>query len=179
MKKITLILIMSAILMTSAFPASLSASTSPSIAQTKTFTHTMFAELGTELPCSNCHVAREALHKVYTSNDYPFYYVTLVDFVDTAAIDRIDEYNLYGYPTVWFDGGYHVTVGGLPEDEAYYRQDLTDCGARAVPNIDVNLTATWLGNAQIDIDVNVLNYESSSYNGHIHVYVTEVESTMG
>lgn len=179
MKKITLILIMSAILMTSAFPASLSASTSPSIAQTKTFTHTMFAELGTELPCSNCHVAREALHKVYTSNDYPFYYVTLVDFVDTAAIDRIDEYNLYGYPTVWFDGGYHVTVGGLPEDEAYYRQDLTDCGARAVPNIDVNLTATWLGNAQIDIDVNVLNSESSSYNGHIHVYVTEVESTMG
>lgn len=179
MKKTTLILIMGAILMTSAFPASLSASTSPSIAQTKAFTHTMFAELGTELPCPNCHVAREALHKVYTSNDYPFYYVTLVDFVDTAAIDRIDEYNLYGYPTVWFDGGYQVELGGLPECEAYYRQDLTDCGARTVPNIDVNLTATWLGNAQIDIDVNVLNYESSSYNGHIHVYVTEVESTMG
>lgn len=178
MKKTTLI-IMSAILMTSAFLASLSASTSSTMAQTKAFTHTMFAELGTELSCSNCHIAREALHKVYTSNDYPFYYVSLVDFVDTAAIDRIDEYNLYGYPTVWLDGGYRVEVGGLPEDEAYYRQDLTDCGARAVSNIDVNLTATWLGNAQIDIDVNVLNYERYSYNGHIHVYVTEVESTMG
>jgi len=179
MKKTILILIMGAILMTSAFPASLLASTSPSMAQTKAFTHTMFAELGTELPCPNCHVAREGLHKVYTSNDFPFYYVSLVDFVDTAAIDRIDEYNIYGYPTVWFDGGYRVTVGGLPEVETYYRQDLTDCGARAVPNIDINLTATWLSNAQIDIDVNVLNYESSSYNGHIHVYVTEVESTMG
>jgi len=179
MKKTIFILIMCAILMTSVLPASLLASTSPSIAQTKAFTHTMFAELGTELPCPNCHVAREALHKVYTSNDYPFYYVSLVDFVDTAAIDRIDEYNIYGYPTVWFDGGYRVEVGGLPEVETYYRQDLTDCGARAVPNIDINLTATWLGNAQIDIDVNVLNYASSSYNGHIHVYVTEVESTMG
>jgi len=179
MKKTIVILIMCAILMTSVLPASLLASTSPSIAQTKAFTHTMFAELGTELPCPNCHVAREGLHKVYTSNDYPFYYVSLVDFVDTAAIDRIDEYNIYGYPTVWFDGGYRVEVGGLPEVETYYRQDLTDCGARAVPNIDINLTATWLGNAQIDIDVNVLNYASSSYNGHIHVYVTEVESTMG
>ncbi|HIG99525.1 MAG TPA: hypothetical protein HA258_02985, partial [Thermoplasmata archaeon] len=177
MKKTTVILIMSAILMTSTFPVYLSASTSRSIMQNKAFTHTMFAELGTQFPCSNCHVAREALHKVYTSNDYPFYYVSLVDFVDTAAIDRIDDYNIYGYPTVWFDGGFRVTVGGLPEDEAYYRQDLTDCGARAVPNININLTATWLGNAQIDIDVNVLNYESSSYNGHIHVYVTEVEST--
>jgi hypothetical protein len=179
MKKKTFILIMGAFLITSVFPASLSASTSKPIGQTKAFTHTMFAEFGTELPCSNCHVAREALHKVYTSNDYPFYYVTLVDFVDTAAIERIDEYNIYGYPTVWFDGGYRVEVGGIPEAEAYYRQDLTDCGGRVVPNIDVNLTATWLGNAQIDIDVSVINHESVSYNGHIRVYVTEVESTMG
>jgi len=179
MKKTTLILTISAILMMSALPVSLSASTSPSIAQTKSFTHTMFAELGTTLTCGNCHVAREALHKVFTSNDYPVYYVSLVDFVDTAANGRIDEYNLYGYPTVWFDGGYRVEVGGIPEAEAYYRQHLTDCGTRVVPNIDVNLTATWLGDAQIDIDVTVLNYESSSYIGHIHVYVTEVESTMG
>jgi len=179
MKKTNVILILSAILITSAFTTSLSASTSPSIARTNAFTHTMFAELGTELPCSNCHVARENLHKVFTSNDFPFYYVTLVDFVDTAAIDRIEEYNLYGYPTVWFDGGYRVEVGGLAEGEQYYRQHLTDCGARIVPNIDINLTATWLGNAQIDINVDVLNSESSSYNGHIHVYVTEVESSMG
>jgi hypothetical protein len=179
MKKNTLILIISAILMMSTIRASLSASTAPSIEQTKAFTHTMLAELGTELPCTNCHVAREALHKVYTSNDYPFYYVSLVDFVDPAAIDRIDEYNILGYPTVWFDGGYRVEVGGIPEAEAYYRQHLTDCGARDAPNIDINLTATWLGNAQIDIDVTVFNYESSSYNGHIRVYVTEVESTMG
>jgi len=179
MKKTNLILIMIAILMTSVIPATFSASTLQSVAQTKAFTHTMFAELGTKLPCSNCYIAREALHKVYTSNEYPFYYVSLVDLVDTAAIDRIDEYNLHGYPTVWFDGGYRVEVGGIPESEAYYRQDLTDCGPRTVPNIDINLTATWLGNAQIDIDITVLNYESSSYQGHIHVYVTEVESTMG
>jgi hypothetical protein len=179
MKKIILLFVMSAILMISVFPVSPSTSVSSSIMQPKVFTHAMFAELGTELPCPNCHVAREALHKVYTSNDYPFYYVTLVDFVESAAINRIDEYNLYGYPTVWFDGGYRVEVGGFPECEANYRQDFIDCGSRVVPNIDVNLSATWLGDAQIDIDVNVFNNEASSYNGHIHVYVTEVESTRG
>jgi hypothetical protein len=179
MKKTILLLIMSAILMTSVFPVSLSASTSPSIAQTKAFTHTMFVELGTELPCPNCHNAREALHKVYTSNDYPFYYVSLIDFVNVHSIGRIDQFNLYGYPTVWFDGGYRVELGGYSGNENDYRQDLTDCGGRTAPNIDVNLTAAWLGNAQIDIDVSVHNHESSSYNGHIRVYVTEVESTMG
>jgi hypothetical protein len=179
MKQIMIFIVIGFLLMTYAIPSSLSASLSSSPLQTKGFTHTMFAELGTELPCPNCHVAREALHKIYTSNDYPFYYVSLVDFVDTAAIDRIDEYNLCGYPTVWFDGGYRVQVGGLAEDEAFYRQDLTDCGARSVPDIDVNLTATWFGNAQIDITVKVINHESTSYNGYIRVYVTEVESTMG
>jgi len=179
MKKIPVLLIISALVITSVVPLSLSGSAQPSIPSPSAFTHTLFAELGTELPCPNCHVAREALHKVYTSNDYPFYYVSLVDFVDTASINRIDEYNLYGYPTVWFDGGYRVEVGGSPQCEAYYRQHLTTCGARAVPDIDINLTATWLGNAQLDIHVSVCNSESVSYSGHIHVYVTEVESTMG
>lgn len=179
MKKITLILIMSSLLMSSLVAASLSSLAASSNTPTKAYTHTMFAELGTELPCSNCHVAREALHKVYTSNDYPFYYVSLVDFENDAAAERIDEYNIAGYPTVWFDGGYRVEVGGFPQAEAYYRQDLANCGMRTVPTIEVNLSAIWLGNAQIDIDVTVNNYESSSYNGRIRVYVTEVESTMG
>ncbi|MBN1861915.1 MAG: hypothetical protein JW840_10720 [Candidatus Thermoplasmatota archaeon] len=179
MKKTTGIFIISAILVTSAFPVSLVALPSSSTERTEAVTHTMFAELGTELPCPNCHIAREALHKVYTSNDYPFYYVSLVDFENDAAAERIDEYNIAGYPTVWFDGGYRVEVGGSPQCEQYYRQHLTSSGARVVPDIDVNLTVTWLGNAQIDITVIVFNYEGSSYNGHIRVYVTEVESTMG
>lgn len=179
MKTTTVIFIMSAILMTSAFPLSPFASTQASTVQTNAFTHTMFAELGTYLSCSNCHTAREQLHKIYTSNDYPFYYVSLVDFENDAAAERIDEYNIAGYPTVWFDGGYRVEVGGLPQGEQYYREHLNSCGARIVPDIDINLTTTWLGNAQIDVDVTVINHESSSYSGHIHVYVCEVESTMG
>lgn len=175
MKKTTILLIMSTVLITSALPASLSAST----VHTNAFTHTLFAELGTYLSCSNCHAAREQLHKIYTSNDYPFYYVSLVDFENDAAADRIDEYNLAGYPTVWFDGGYRVEVGGLPQGEQYYRQHITSCGSRIVPDIAVSLNATWQGNARIDIDVMVNNHESSSYSGHIHVYVCEVESSMG
>jgi hypothetical protein len=179
MKKTTLILALSAILVCSGVPISTSATPSPSAPATRAFTHTMFAELGTELPCHNCHLAREKIHKVYTSNDYPFYYVSLVDFENDAAAERIDEFNILGYPTVWFEGGYRVEVGGYPECETDYRQDLNASGARDVAEIDLNLSATWLGNAQIDIDVNILNTESTTYTGHVHVYVTEVESTMG
>jgi glutaredoxin len=179
MKTTTVMLLISALLMTSAVPVDLSASMAESTLQPTAFTHTLFAELGTFLSCPHCHTAREQLHKIYTSNDYPFYYVSLVDFENDATAERIDEYNIAGYPTVWFDGGYRVEVGGGPQGEQDYRQHLTICGDRIVPDIAVNLTATWLGNAQIDIDVTVLNHESSSYNGHIRVYVTEVESTMG
>lgn len=179
MKKTTGILILSALLVIAACPVCLSAGQSQAASPTKALTHTLFAELGTELPCSNCHLAREALHKVFTSNDYPFYYVSLVDFENDAAAERIDAYNLAGYPTVWFDGGYRVEVGGLPQNEQYYRQHLTSCGARVVPDIDVDLSAAWLGNAQIDIGVAVINHESAAYSGHLHVYVCEVESTMG
>jgi hypothetical protein len=172
-------LILGSILLASALPASSTAPPTPITKPTASFTHTMFAELGTELPCPNCHRAREAIHKIFTSNDYPLYYVSLVDFEDIAAEARIDQFNLAGYPTLWFEGGFRVEIGGFPDCEPIYRQDLNDSGIRPVADIDVNLTATWLGNAQIDIHAVVVNHQTASYAGHIRVYVTEVESTMG
>jgi glutaredoxin len=179
MKTPIVLLLISTLLMTSAAPSMLSASTVESSQKAPASTHTLFAELGTTLTCPHCHTAREQLHKIYTSNDYSFYYVSLVDFENDAPAERIDEYNLAGYPTVWFDGGYRVELGSSLQGEQDYRQQLTSCGDRIVPDIAINLSATWLGDAQIDIDVMVLNHEGSSYNGYIRVYVCEVESTMG
>jgi hypothetical protein len=179
MKTIPILLICGFLLFGSTGPIVLSIPVAESTLHPTTGTHTLFAELGTCLSCVHCHTAREQLHKIYTSNDYPFYYVSLVDFENDAAAERINTYNLAGYPTVWFDGGYQVEFGSCPEGEQYYRQHLTSCGDRVVPDINVNLTALWLGNAQIDIDVLVLNQESTSYSGYIRVYVTEVESSMG
>ena len=142
------------------------------------FTHTVFAEDATATWCGYCHYAREALDKIYTSGDYPFFYVCLVDDKNTHAATRINDFNLYGFPTVFFDYGYKTVVGGWTGAEAAYRTAITQCGARTVPNIDVSLNVAWLGDATMDISVGVTNNEAASYAGHLHVYVTEIESSL-
>jgi len=143
------------------------------------FTHTILAELGTSTTCGYCHYAREALDKIYTSGDYPFFYVSLVHNKNTHAAARDLEYNIYGTPTVWFDGGYKVAVGGGTGNEAQYRNYINQCGSRTVKDIDVTLDVTWLGNAAMNIEASVHNNEATQYDGRIRVYVTEVESSMG
>ncbi|MCU0850929.1 MAG: PKD domain-containing protein [Candidatus Thermoplasmatota archaeon] len=147
--------------------------------EAKDFTHTVFAEDATATWCGYCHYAREALDAIYTSQDYPFYYICLVDDKNTHAAARIDEYNIYGFPTVFFDYGYKVVVGGWTGAEAAYRTAINQCGARTVANIDVNLNVAWQGNAVMDISVDVTNNEATPYVGHLHVYVCEIESSLG
>jgi glutaredoxin len=144
----------------------------------KVYTHTVFAELGTATTCSYCHYAREALDKIYSSGDYQFFYVSLVENKNAHALARYYEYNPYGTPTVWFDGGYKVNVGGGTGNEGQYKSSINSCGARAVADIDVSLNVTWLGNATMDISVGVTNNEAAPYGGHLRVYVTEIESTL-
>ena len=76
------------------------------IDETRDFTHSVFAEYGTATWCGYCKYAHAALKKIYTSGDYPFNFVSLVCDKNPDASSRATEYNLYGYPTVWFDGGY-------------------------------------------------------------------------
>lgn len=144
-----------------------------------TFTHTVFAECGSQSWCWHDPVALDALDDIYSSGEYPFYYVTLVYDHNNHAKARLLEYNLWGTPTTWFDGGYNTTIGGNTEIENDYIQNITQCGARTVANIDVSLNVNWLGNASMDISVAVKNNEAERYVGHLHVYVTELESSMG
>jgi hypothetical protein len=145
----------------------------------RAFTHTVFAEDATATWCTYCHYAHQALKNIYTSGDYPFYYVTMVDDKNTHAAARNIEYNVYGFPTVYFDCGNLVEVGGYTGNEADYRQDIVQTGARTVSNIDTTLHVDWLGNAAMRINVSVLNNEATAYNGRLKVYVTEIGSTMG
>ena len=144
-------------------------------------THAVFAEFGTATWCGYCKYAHGALKNIFAEGNYDFYYVSLVDDKNSVAAARNDEYNLYGFPTVWFDGGYKVVVGAgsIPGAQANYETAITQCGNRVVPDIDITLDVAWLGDAAMDIDVTVDNNEGSAYDGHIRVYVTEIESSMG
>jgi hypothetical protein len=105
-----------------------------------------------------------------------------VDDVNTHAAARIDEYNLAGFPTVFFDGGYQVNVGvytNIPQMVNWYNGTIVTCGNRTVPDIDVEVSVEWLGSATLDVQVSVQNNEVFEYTGRMRVYVTEIVSSMG
>jgi hypothetical protein len=147
-----------------------------------TFTHTVFAEDGTATWCVHCPYAHGSLNRLYQIGTYPFFYTSLVVDKNTHASARTAEYNAYGWPTVWFDGGYQTDCGSYDnwqQQMSWYNQTLVQCGARTVANIDVALNVAWLGDAAMDITIDVKNNEANPYAGHLRIYVTEVESSMG
>jgi len=89
------------------------------------------------------------------------------------------DLNLPGYPTVWFDGGYKVNVGGYSGVQTDHVTCINSCGNRAVSNIDLNLSFDWMGNSTIKIGVSVQNNDTSEYRGFLEVYVTEAASSLG
>jgi len=142
-------------------------------------THTVLGEYGTATWCGYCKYAHAALKNIYSSGDYQFYYVSLVrDKNPTVTDPRLfTELNLYGYPTVYFDGGYRVNVGGSTGSETVYRSSISTCSKRTVYDVDIDLDVTWLGGTEMQIDCSVQNNEPETYDGTVRVYITEIESS--
>jgi hypothetical protein len=146
------------------------------------YSHTILGEFGTTTWCGWCKYAHGALKNLYLGEWHPFFYVTMVVDKNMHAANRIwNNYNCYGYPTVFWDGGQIVNggSGSIPGAMDEYNSTIIECGNRTVPDIDINLDVIWLGNATMDIDVSVNNNEADTYSGFIRVYVTEVSSTLG
>jgi len=109
------------------------------------FTHTVFVEEATATWCPHCPEMAEALNSIYDSGDYPFYFVAMISDENDDVYDRlINDYNLYGYPSSFFDGGYKVLVGGY-DQESPYRSRIESCGIRDVHEMDLSLSVEWLG----------------------------------
>jgi thiol-disulfide isomerase/thioredoxin len=144
-------------------------------------THTAFGEYGTATWCGYCKYAHGGLKELYQEGNLDFHFVSLVDDVNTIAEARIDEYNIGGFPTVWWDGGYDVDVGSgsIPGAKSTYTASINSCVTREVEDIDIDLSATWLGGTEISIDITVTNNEAETYGGHVRVYITEILSSMG
>ncbi len=140
------------------------------------FTHTVFAEELTGSWCQYCPAAAEQLNNIYSSGDYPFYFIALIEDKVQKADDRCtDDYNVGGYPTVHFDGGYESVVGAQ-YDETDYRAAIESCGERVVPDLEVEVTATDLGSATLKIYVKITNNENEEYGGHLRTYISEIVS---
>jgi len=169
----------------------------------RAFTHNVFGEFGTATWCGYCKYAHTALKNIYADEDLSFYYTSMVGDKNKNAYDRIKEdYNLYGYPTIWWDGGFIVNVGaGSTEGaEATYNTSINSCGNRGVNDISITTNVEWLGpvnpdpsdgeteipiekclswtNSEMKISVSVTNNGGNTYGGTLRTYVTEVVSSM-
>jgi len=86
----------------------------------------------------------------------------VADQSDTAYSRLINDFNLYGYPTCFFDGGYKVLVGS--QGETSIKNSVLQCGQRDVHNLNLSVSADWVGNGIINISVSITNNEEMPNN---------------
>jgi hypothetical protein len=139
-------------------------------------TRFVFVELGTKIVCSVCPKISAIINELYDSGTLPFYYVSLpIDNPKTA--ERLKEYNLYGTPTAYIDGGYNVLFGSKLQ-KSDFEKNITVAAARTTPKVFVNTTASWNNHTNIiTVAVHVESQEETVYNGRLRVYETELIST--
>ena len=185
MKKILPILVISILVLSGLGASALvieKESTSNETSSNERATHTPLGEYGTSTTCGYCRFAHGALKELYAEGQLDFYYITYVCNKNSVAYSHCKgHYNLYGYPTVWWDGGYKVNIGAgsVPAAKSTYTSSINQCGARAVEDVDIELAVDWLGGTQMEIECTVTNNEASTYGGHIRVAICEKVSSMG
>jgi hypothetical protein len=145
----------------------------------QTYTRFAFVELPKpKISCSECPKIAAMVDELYDSGDYPFYYVTLPE-ENTQGAARIEEYNVWGYPTIYIDGGYDLIVGSSVE-KSMIGNRIRSSVARLHTNLSVVVTAERKENSsQITLRVLISNHESHLYSGRLRVYLTEIVSTTG
>lgn len=101
----------------------------------------------------------------------------MIEDMSAKAHNRLyDAYNIYGFPTVYIDGGYRVFVGG-GDKKSTYEAAIKEAQSRAAPEIRITMDAQY-DNATNEIvtDILVESNESGTYTGYLRVYLTEIIS---
>jgi hypothetical protein len=141
--------------------------------------HKVFCELAVSTDLSNSAETAKILQEIYESGEYDFQYITYVSNEYSQASDWLsDEYNIRGFPTCFFDGGFEVlyNVSALKD---YYENKIYISSYRNVHDLDVVLETRWFEdccNQKLDMEINVKNNEVTPYNGILRVYIVERNS---
>lgn len=122
----------------------------------ETYTHTVFIEEATATWCHYCPLMGHALATVYETGSYNFYYAALIDDKSPGAPGREADFNVYGYPSAFFDGGYKVICGG-DSNPSSYKSRILSCGKREVPALDLTISMSVPSSGKLDITVTVVN----------------------
>ena len=127
--------------------------------QKNNFTHTLFIEEGTATWCHNCPDMANKLYDLYNEGEYPFYFITLISDENELADSRLtNDYNVFGYPTAFFDGGKEVIIGGGINIDNYISKILS-CGERNAHDLNLTISVEWLGEGNLEINFSITNNE--------------------
>jgi hypothetical protein len=143
------------------------------------YSHTVFVEVATSQNCEPCHSWNQNIYNAYTSGDYDFEYVEMIEFdhaglvLNEKAHNWANNYSISAYPTSILDGDYQRIVGNHPDQ---LPGALKACGIRSVVDISADITVSWFGNATIYVSITIQNNEGTQYNGHIRACITEIIS---
>lgn len=143
------------------------------------FTHTVFGGIAFTQGCGPCHDWNQIMFDTYESENYDFQYASMIvydkngDVLIRKAYDWDSNYEISTYPTSIFDGDYERIVGNHPE---LLNNSINTTGSRNVSNIIGNVSMNWVGNASVNISYSIKNNESSTYNGTIKIFMTEIVS---
>lgn len=142
-----------------------------------TINRAVFIEESTATWCSNCPEAAEIIHESYEEQTVPFYYVSMVEDENEKAKNRLEnEYNIFGYPTVYFDGGYKTLVGAQNIIDNF-DATLNQAANRPAPKIKLTVESTWNDTREeLTNTVYIKNYEQNTFTGNLKIYITEIKS---
>jgi hypothetical protein len=94
--------------------------------------------------------------------------------LNEEADDWRKNYSIYAFPTTVFDNDYERLQGSTQQE--LFSDKLNTSGERTVADISAEMDISWLGDATIEVELNIQNNEQTQYNGFIRVYITEIIS---
>ncbi|MEF8847671.1 MAG: Ig-like domain-containing protein [Candidatus Thermoplasmatota archaeon] len=144
----------------------------------KEIIHNVFIEEGTYTSCQYCPPIEKDLYEIYNSKEYNLNYVTLVRDKNEEAENRLNNhYNIYGFPSLYIDGGYEIIVGGSTSKETI-EEKIQNAEKRTIPEIYLNVTAkVEKEQNEVQVFAELINYENSAYNGNFKLYLVQKIST--
>jgi len=143
------------------------------------YTHSVFVGIVTAQFCEPCDEWGQFVYNKYNSGDYDFHYVEMIthDYsgqkLNQEADDWRKNYSIYAFPTTVFDNDYERIQGNQQDS---FIDTLNSSGERSVADITADMIVSWLGNATIEVEVDIQNNEQTQYSGFIRVYITEIVS---
>ena len=146
----------------------------------KTYSHSVLVGVATSQNCYPCDYMNSFIYSLYNNETHDFHYVDMIiydkngNILNSWADYWAERHNILKQPTLIFDGGYkkHIGYKNLENIPAY----IDECGSRDVWDLNAEMSVLWVGDATIQIDINIENHENEEYKFYLRTFVTEKNS---